>query len=86
MPSDDGKVTVTTNKVEIPRVGHDPIVLELPVVTGVPDRKIRDAINESIAPEKILGESLDETRAFKWADLAQDLDPKGPLARIHPVP
>ena len=57
------KATVTTNKIELPRAGHDPVVLELPVVKGLHDVKLEDKVNALITPEKILGESIDDVRA-----------------------
>jgi hypothetical protein len=72
-PVDVGSVTVTTNKIEIPRAGHDPVVLELPVVKGARDVLLDDKINALLSPEKILGESIDDVR-----DEAKAVTPSDP--------
>jgi hypothetical protein len=41
---------------------HDPVIIELPVVSGVRDDTVR-AIAEQLTPEKLLFESLEDVRA-----------------------
>jgi hypothetical protein len=61
-PSGLERVVVTKRRVEIPRAGHDSVVLDLPVVEGVKDVVIADKITAALAPEKLIGESLDDIR------------------------
>jgi hypothetical protein len=51
--------TVATNRIEIPRKGHGAVVLELPVVKGIP---AAERANAHLTAEKILGQSLDDVR------------------------
>src|SRR5260221_2202091 len=65
-PPDPGhvnKAIVDTNRIVIPRTGNDPIVLELPVVSGLRDAAMNAKVDALLTPQLILGESLDEVRA-----------------------
>lgn len=77
---------VTTDRTEIPRVAHDPIVLQLPRVSGLENASIEAAVNALLTPEKILGESIDEVRAeAKEVKKADDL-PTGVQGASFTVP
>jgi hypothetical protein len=54
--------TVTTNRIEIPRAGHDPVVFELPVA-DVGDKKKNETLADILSVKAIVGESLDDVRA-----------------------
>ena len=55
--------TVLTNRVEIPRKGHPPVILELPAVTGLADPAVQRDVAALLTPEVLLGESLADVRA-----------------------
>ncbi len=61
-------VTVTPEHVEIPRTGHDPIVIQLPVVAGLED---------VLTPTKLLGDSLESLRDEAKSVTAADPIPGG---------
>ena len=68
------EAVVTTNKVEIPRVAHDPVVLELPVVKTGRGVLVDDKVNALLSPKNVLGESLDDVRdEAKTVKTADDL-------------
>ena len=75
-PPPPAEAVVTTRRIEVPRTGHDPVVLELPVVKGAKTAAIDDAINALLTPQAILGESLDDVRdEAKAVTSAADLAP-----------
>jgi hypothetical protein len=56
------KATVTTRTIEIPRAGHDPVVLLLPVVSGLRDARVAAKVDALLDPKNLLGERIDDVR------------------------
>lgn len=61
-PKVSDKAIVTTARTEIARTGLPPVVLELPVVSGLRDPGLDEQVNALLTPEIILGQSLNDVR------------------------
>jgi hypothetical protein len=61
-PTDPNAAVVNEQRTEIPRAGNPPVVLLLPVVSGLRDEAMNAKVNALLKPDIVLGESLDDVR------------------------